>query len=169
MLLLLHKTLKDSRNIQGFTLIRAVLFYLSSKFKPEIWVANRQKKTEMLLGVCDPAFIPLPPTAMWNGSLKIFFQKTGQLSCSSTNLFQSIVRSSKLEVTESSCFGIAHNQNCFQLLGKYFLNCEVFFINRIFHHNSIETHIKIVLIFFCGKKRNELKPKQIKSLMKYQR
>ena len=29
MLLLLHKTLKGSRNIQGFALIRAVLFYYS--------------------------------------------------------------------------------------------------------------------------------------------
>ena len=33
MLLLLHKTLKGSRNIQGFTLIRAVLFKFFSQTK----------------------------------------------------------------------------------------------------------------------------------------
>ena len=33
MLLLLHKPLKGSRNIQGFALIRAVLFLLASLFK----------------------------------------------------------------------------------------------------------------------------------------
>ena len=36
MLLLLHKTLKSSRNIQGFALIRAVLFKFRTEFQLQI-------------------------------------------------------------------------------------------------------------------------------------